>query len=56
MISCLVIEIDAEDSQTSIQTALDDAGLTADQFLQAVLLKEETKNHKAKIVIFYETL
>lgn len=54
MVECLVIEIDINDAEASINTALTSAGITADQFLQAVILKEESKNNNAKIAIFYE--
>jgi hypothetical protein len=54
MVECLVIEIDVNNFQDSIQTALTAAEITADQFLQAVVLKEESKNNTVKIIIFYE--
>lgn len=56
MVECLIIEVDVDDPQTSIQNALSIAAIPADKFLQALLLKEETKNSKAKIVIFFEQL
>lgn len=56
MVECLVIEVDISNSQDSIQTALTTAGITADQFLQALLLREESKNNTAKIIIFYEVV
>lgn len=54
LITCIVIDVDINDAEASINAALTLAGITADQFLQAVVLKEESKNNSAKIAIFYE--
>lgn len=54
MIQCLIIDVDINDAEASINAALSTSGITADQFLQAVVLKEESKNNSAKVAIFYE--
>jgi hypothetical protein len=54
MIECIVIDVDINDAEASINAALSTSGITADQFLQAVVLKEESKNNSAKVAIFYE--
>lgn len=53
MIESIVIDVNIDDAEASINAALATSGITADQFLQAVVLKEESKNNSAKIVIFY---
>jgi hypothetical protein len=54
MVQCLIIEVSLLTPQADINAALNTAGISADRFLQAMVLTEETKNSIARVAIFYE--
>lgn len=53
-IYALVITVTPNDKQDSITAALDEANIDPDDFLQAVVIVQETKNTKAEVLILYQ--
>lgn len=53
-IYALVITVTPNDKQDSINAALDEANIDPDDFLQAVVIVQETKNTKAEVLILYQ--
>lgn len=54
MVQSVVIEVDANNIEASINAVLTSLGLSATQFLQALTIQFGEKNQTAKIVIFYD--
>lgn len=54
MVQSVVVEVDANNIEESINTVLNTLGLSSSQFLQALTIQFGEKNQTAKIVIFYD--
>jgi len=53
-VTAAVIEVDVDDIENSINTQLATLAINATDFVQAIVLSEQDKNRRAKVVIFYE--
>lgn len=53
-VKAAIITVDVNDIESSINTQLTTLAIPATDFLQAVVLEDQDKNKRAKIVIFYE--
>lgn len=54
MIQSAVIEVPHTNQEAAINARLTELGISPEHFIQAVVIREESVNSKAKIVIFYE--
>lgn len=54
MIQSAVIFVPHTNQEDAINQRLTELGISADDFLQAVVIREESENSRAKIVVFYE--